>query len=422
MTNEQNCELLFQYLKSILYDPKVHAIDPGSLDAPYQKLGLGLQYLEKAVQEMKAYSEALSVGKLSAPVPPRDNFLCENLKNIHANLNHLTWQAKQVAKGDYSQHVSYLGEFSEAFNTMTRQLKERELSLKQEAETEKEHARIMDSYNQLLMELIARSEESIMVISMTDQKVLYRKGNDSIRISPDELYSLCMQKLSHTPASVTTSGQEPYRWTWETEDSEQRFYRITTGVMRWKGERAYVHIVREITAEKNREAQLRTEAYRDTLTGIWNRNFFQAKAQELLDAGVAVLFCYCDLDHLKYINDRYGHHVGDRYIRFFADCVRQYIRHEDIFARIGGDEFCIILPACTKETAEEKLKIIQTQFTNDTSLPYPKSFSYGLVEAPASHGPMKAEELIRQADIAMYVQKRKHQQQYLAELELSSRP
>ncbi len=58
-------------------------------------------------------------------------------KNIHANLNHLTWQAKQVAKGDYSQTVSYLGEFSEAFNTMTQQLKERELKLKQEAEREK---------------------------------------------------------------------------------------------------------------------------------------------------------------------------------------------------------------------------------------------------------------------------------------------
>ncbi|MFR7901198.1 MAG: hypothetical protein ACLU6Y_16235 [Ruminococcus sp.] len=42
--------------------------------------------------------------------------MCENLKNMHSNLNHLTWQAKQVAKGDYSQTVSFLGEFSEAFN------------------------------------------------------------------------------------------------------------------------------------------------------------------------------------------------------------------------------------------------------------------------------------------------------------------
>ena len=71
---------------------------------------------------MKEYSAAISVGNLSVEAPPRENFLCKNLKNIHANLNHLSWQAKQVAKGDYSQSVSYLGEFSEAFNTLTKQL------------------------------------------------------------------------------------------------------------------------------------------------------------------------------------------------------------------------------------------------------------------------------------------------------------
>ena len=87
---------------------------------------MGLQCLDRAVQELKAYSAALSVGNLSDCSPSRDNPLCENLKNMQANLNHLTWQAKQVAKGDYSQTVSYLGEFSEAFNTMTAQLRERE--------------------------------------------------------------------------------------------------------------------------------------------------------------------------------------------------------------------------------------------------------------------------------------------------------
>ena len=97
---DKNCDELFEYLRSILYDPKVKPLDMESLDEPYQKLGMGLQFLEKAVKEMKEYSAALSKGELSAKMPGRDNFLCENLKNMHANLNHLTWQAKQVAKGD----------------------------------------------------------------------------------------------------------------------------------------------------------------------------------------------------------------------------------------------------------------------------------------------------------------------------------
>ncbi len=100
---DRNCELLFEYLRSILYDSEVKTLEIDSLDEPFRKLGMGLQYLETAVKEMKQCSAALSKGDLSSFKPARENFLCENLKNIHANLNHLTWQAKQVAKGDYSQ-------------------------------------------------------------------------------------------------------------------------------------------------------------------------------------------------------------------------------------------------------------------------------------------------------------------------------
>ena len=69
-TNEdKNCDLLFEYLRSILYDQKVQPLDISKLDAPYQKLGMGLQYLDKAVREMKDYSAALSKG-LQRPPPP----------------------------------------------------------------------------------------------------------------------------------------------------------------------------------------------------------------------------------------------------------------------------------------------------------------------------------------------------------------
>ena len=138
---DKNCELLFEYLRSILYDPSPEKLDISQLEPQFQKLGKGFRYLDKAVREMKEYSAALSKGILSGFYPGRDNFLCENLKNLHANLNHLTWQAKQVANGDYSQTVSYLGEFSDAFNTMTEQLREREMRLKEE--TEKEKARVI---------------------------------------------------------------------------------------------------------------------------------------------------------------------------------------------------------------------------------------------------------------------------------------
>ena len=413
---DKNCELLFQYLKSILFDPVVKPLDISALDVQYQKLGQGLQYLDNAVQEMKEYSAELSTGILSGFVPPRDNFLCSNLKNIHANLNHLTWQAKQVAKGDYSQTVSYLGEFSEAFNTMTRQLQEREDSLKREAEMQKKHASMMESYSQLLMELISRSKEDILVLSAEDQSVLYSNQKDANLMQNEkapnyEIHKLCLDQTKLHIGQDNLSG-DSYEWSWEAEDSFHRFYKVTSGRMKWQGENAYTHIIHEITDEKKREELLEAEAHQDTLTKIGNRYFFQEKAEEALASDENLIFCYCDLDHLKYINDKYGHLEGDWYLTLFAKTVKSHIRREDIFARVGGDEFCIILRRCPKEMAELKMRQIFTAFQNDTSRSYEKSFSCGIVEIPKDHPKMQVEDIIQKADTMMYEQKRIHHEEY----------
>lgn len=307
---DRNSELLFEYLRSILYDSKIKTLDVKELDEPFQKLGLGLQYLERAVTEMKGYSAALSKGNLSVEVPARDNLLCENLKNIHANLNHLTWQAKQVAKGDYSQTVSYLGEFSEAFNTMTKQLEEREHRLKQEAAKEKAYAEMLDRYNQ----------------------------------------------------------------------------------------------------------QLEVKANQDALTQIGNRHFFEKRMEELLKQDENMIICYCDLDHLKYVNDKYGHTEGDWYIRCFVETVKNHIRSRDVFARIGGDEFCIVLRKCPIMTAVKKIQQIQNIFSSDTTKEYPKSFSCGIIEVPEERDKIQVMEMLKQADAMMYEQKKEHKKMYRMDL------
>lgn len=305
----RNCQLLFEYLRSILYDPKPASLDIELLDEPFQKLGMGLQYLDHAVREMKTYSAALSNGNLTDFTPSRDNFLCENLKNIHANLNHLTWQAKQVAKGDYSQTVSYLGEFSEAFNTMTKQLREREEFLKEEAEREKNHADMVDNYNGLLLDLIKRSKEDILVTSINDPRILYSSRNNIEKLQNYELYKIFLEKQKAGQLKKA-SDEASYEWTWDAEDSSHHFYRITTALMEWQGEEAYAHIILEVTKDKLEQDKLEQEAYFDTLTQIGNRYYFQKKLDELLDTGNDLIFCYCDLDHLKYVNDTYGHMEG----------------------------------------------------------------------------------------------------------------
>ena len=397
--NEKNCDILFDYLKSILYDPEAKKPDVEALDEPFRRLGLGLEFLDHAVREMKQYTAALATGNLSVPPPSRDNFLCENLKNIHANLNHLTWQAKQVARGDYSQSVSYMGEFSEAFNAMVAQLRERDAKVKEEARMIQKHLDVVEGYNKLLLELIARSEEDILVTDAERDEILYTTRENA---QSQEIYGLLREKKQQRRRRMGDTAPE---WVWELEDSKHRIYRITSARMEWQGKQAYAHIILEITREREEQGRLELKAYSDTLTNIGNRSFFIDRAKEILESGEALVICYCDLDHLKYINDNHGHAEGDAYICSFVGCVQQFIREEDVFTRLGGDEFCILFRGCTQDTVRQRMEQVQKAFSQGYQ-PYNKSFSYGLVELPEGHGLVDLNEIMEKADLRMYQQKR----------------
>lgn len=408
---KDNCELLFEYLRSILYDQQIHALDVKELDEPYQKLGKGLAFLQQAVEEMLAYTEDLSRGNLSGAYPSRDNFLCVNLKNLHANLNHLTWQAKQVASGDYSQHVSYLGEFSEAFNTMTAQLKERETQLKEEAQKVQKRAQVIEEYNDLLVEMTRRRKEWIVVVDAQNRDIVYcNKRKDEKRIDP-EFCEKCRHRLSFRNDILNWQDSEQYK-VWEAGDEEQGYYRITTFHIEWRGQNAYAHIVVDITDEKQAANRLNSKAYMDPGTGIHNRLFFDEYMESVLEEGREVTLCYLDLDGLKYVNDHYGHNQGDNYIRSFVSLMKSSVRSTDIFARIGGDEFCVVIPEVEKETAEKKFAELLELFVAENKEEYPASFSYGVVEIRRIGKRMTLEEIIKTADAQMYECKRRNKERY----------
>lgn len=404
----KNSEILFEYLRSILYDTKTIELNIDALDESFRKLGRGMQYLDQAVQEMKSYTADLSIGNLSGHYPGRDNFLCENLKNLHANLNHLTWQAKQVASGDYSQHVSYLGEFSEAFNTMTGQLCERERMLKQDAEKEKKRAAMMEGYHELLLEMMHRSHEHILVLDEDTKEIVYgnRQGEPDV-----ESCNIGFEELDEVEQIIVAKNDIEEK-IWEAEDSQGRSYRIMTALIEWQGHRAHAHIIRDITEERQREEKLADQAYTDSLTNIGNRFYFNEQMKRLLDRKLSFVLCYFDLDHLKYINDRFGHAEGDVYLCTFASAVKNRIRENDIFARIGGGEFCAVFEECPKKVAEQKLEKILCGFSDMHIEKYPASFSYGTVEVKAYDENLSISDILKCADDEMYVQKKIHRQKY----------
>lgn len=153
----------------------------------------------------------------------------------------------------------------------------------------------------------------------------------------------------------------------------------------------------------------RRESGSDTLTGLLNRRGFHLVATPLWNnAGMRPLsVAYCDLDHFKSINDTFGHAVGDRVLRQFSDIVSSELRHWDVAARFGGEEFVLLLPRASGEAAlaivERVRGVLRATRFDELSDGRAVTASFGVAQA----GPTETlAELIHRADLMVYAAKR----------------
>jgi diguanylate cyclase (GGDEF)-like protein len=146
----------------------------------------------------------------------------------------------------------------------------------------------------------------------------------------------------------------------------------------------------------------------DELTGVSNRRFLLMRLREVLAAGGETLgtLCVLDLDNFKYVNDAYGHDVGDRVLRDFASCIQAHLRRADCFSRIGGEEFALLLPATGSHEAmlivERMLAIVRRARPLPERPEFGYSFSAGIAELRAGDD---TSAIIGRADKALYAAK-----------------
>ena len=177
--------------------------------------------------------------------------------------------------------------------------------------------------------------------------------------------------------------------------------------------------LQDITDKKIAEQKLQHEATHDSLTGLPNRALFMRRLEEALDRSrrdpkyqVSVLFI--DLDRFKFVNDSLGHLMGDQLLIGIASRLRDCMRPPDIVARLGGDEFMILVEG--RYYTEKITKIanrIQRQFDRPFDLygqEVYSSASIGILRASEKH--MTSEDVMRDADTAMYQAKRSGRSQH----------
>lgn len=335
-------EVIESFLDALLRNRPIDPLqDPADLEGIQDRL----LRLSLMLQELKQFAVRLAAGDVDAPAPPRSNYLAAGLKQLQAQMMHLTWQTQRVAEGDYGQQVDFMGDFATAFNTMVDQLRNREASLREQQE---------------VMEKIFNMIEPILVIKADDSSEILFANEMAVK----RFGVMVNRCTSPTVVLEEIVNLTPGNTEHQVYDQENgRWYGVTVRTLLWGDQHeAKLCYCRDITGHKERENTLDIVANTDELTGIKNRRAFDHAYLRLwnacVEAGKPISLIMFDLDHFKRFNDTYGHMEGDVILKSFADVLRSCIaRNDDLIARYGGEEFIAALPFTNQESA---IRIAQT--------------------------------------------------------------
>ena len=193
----------------------------------------------------------------------------------------------------------------------------------------------------------------------------------------------------------TRQGEE--KWVWEQGQAV---------VTAFDGTQVLEGFVTDITERKNYQERLNFLSFHDSLTGLYNRNFFEEEMRRLQDGRYAPIgIIVCDLNGLKLVNDTLGHESGDELLASAAALIKENLRSSDIVARIGGDEFAILLTEVDQDQVQklvQRLREAVSEYnSNEPKIYLTLSIGYAL-----SSGEFQdPQALFREADNRMYREK-----------------
>lgn len=175
-----------------------------------------------------------------------------------------------------------------------------------------------------------------------------------------------------------------------------------------------VYLIFEITVKKAIQEphdilfnKLQQMSFHDQLTGLYSRRYFENEMERLNNSRqTPISLIIGDLDNLKIVNDTHGHKIGDQYIKNAAEVFKDTLREEDIIARIGGDEFAVLLPNTDEETAKDIVKRLKQESKKINNLEeYSIKFRISLGYYTSNDSNENLNKIFAKADKRMYLNK-----------------
>lgn len=282
--------------------------------------------------------------------------------------------------------------------------------------TERKHAedalRESEEKYRLLFE---NAVEAILVIQNEKIKICNPKTSALTGYSQEELIKMKFTDFVYEEDKENTLSFHKKRLKGMTDGIKQQFRIVkkdeeirwieSDGIkIDWNGEKASLHFAIDITERKSTEEKILYLSYFDQLTGLYNRRFYEEELKRLdTKRNLPLTLVMGDVNGLKLTNDAFGHVYGDMLLKSVADVMKKELREDDILARIGGDEFVLLLPKTDRVSAQLIVTRLKEKISKIVIDKISASVSFGFETKKSEYEDV--EKIFSQAEDYMYRKK-----------------